>query len=70
MFATKDLSIKHRLGLVSTNRYYKKGVWKFIGTDGWFLISKTGIDYELFANFNQEPEADWIDTQDAIKEGL
>ena len=25
------------------------------------------MTYELFANFNQEPEADWIDTQDAIK---
>lgn len=58
-----------RLGLVSTNRYYKEGGYgNLFGTDGWFLISKNWrLTYELFANFNQEPEADWIDTQDAIK---
>ena len=58
-----------RLGLVSTNRYYKDGGYgNLFGTDGWFLISKNWrLTYELLANFNQEPEANWIDTQDQIE---
>ncbi|MDA9879445.1 carbohydrate binding family 9 domain-containing protein [Flavobacteriaceae bacterium] len=57
-----------RLGLVTTNRYYKEGGYgNLFGTDGWFLISKNWrLTYELLANFNQEPEANWIDSQDAI----
>ena len=58
-----------RLGFVTTNRYYKEGGYgNLFGTDGWFLISKNWrLTYELLANFNQEPEADWIESQDAIK---
>jgi hypothetical protein len=58
-----------RLGLVSTNRYYKDGGYgNLFGTDGWFLISKNWrLTYELMANFNQEPEANWIDTQDELE---
>ena len=58
-----------RLGLVTTNRYYKEGGYgNLFGTDGWFLISKNWrLTYELLANFNQEPEADWIDSQDTIE---
>lgn len=58
-----------RLGLISTNRYYKNGGYgNLFGTDGWFLISKNWrLTYELLANFNQEPEADWIDSQDRIE---
>ena len=57
-----------RLGLISTNRYYKDGGYgNLFGTDGWFLISKNWrLTYELLANFNQEPIADWIDSQDTI----
>ncbi|MDA8947699.1 carbohydrate binding family 9 domain-containing protein [Flavobacteriaceae bacterium] len=57
-----------RLGLISTNRYYKDGGYgNLFGTDGWFLISKNWrLTYELLANFNQEPKADWIDSQDTI----
>ena len=58
-----------RLGLISANRYYKDGGYgNLFGTDGWFLISKNWrLTYELLANFNQEPEADWIDRQDRIE---
>ncbi|MDG2062359.1 MAG: DUF5916 domain-containing protein [Flavobacteriaceae bacterium] len=58
-----------RLGLISTNRYYKDGGYgNLFGTDGWFLISKNWrLTYELLTNFNQEPEADWIDSQDRIE---
>ena len=58
-----------RLGLISTNRYYKEGGYgNLFGTDGWFLISKNWrLTYELLANFNQEPEADWIDNLDRIE---
>jgi len=58
-----------RLGLVSTNRYYKEGGYgNLFGTDGWFLISKNWrLTYELLANFNQEPEAHWIETEDQIQ---
>ena len=57
-----------RLGLVSTNRYYQDGGYgNLFGTDGWFLISKNWrLTYELLANFNQEPLADWINSQDKI----
>ena len=57
-----------RLGFVTTNRYYEEGGYgNLFGTDGWFLISKNWrLTYELLANFNQEPEADWIDSQDRI----
>jgi len=55
--------------LVSTNRYYKEGGYgNLFGTDGWFLISKNWrLTYELLANFNQEPEAHWIETEDQIQ---
>jgi len=58
-----------RLGLVSTNRYYKEGGYgNLFGTDGWFLISKNWrLTYELLTNFNQEPEAHWIETEDQIQ---
>ena len=55
--------------MISTNRYYKDGGYgNLFGTDGWFLISKNWrLTYELLANFNQEPEADWIDNLDRIE---
>ena len=58
-----------RLGLVTTNRYYEEGGYgNLLGTDGWFLISKNWrLTYELLANFNQEPTADWIDSSDTIE---
>ncbi len=57
-----------RLGLISTNRYYKNGGYgNLFGTDGWFLFSKNWrFTYELFLNFNEEPLADWIDTKDQV----
>jgi len=57
-----------RLGLLTTNRYYKNGGYgNLLGTDGWFLLSdKLRFTYELFLNFNKEPNADWIDSNDNI----
>ena len=57
-----------RLGLLTTNRYYKNGGYgNLIGTDGWFLLSdKLRFTYEVFLNFNKEPNADWIDSNDNI----
>ena len=57
-----------RLGLLTTNRYYKNGGYgNLLGTDGWFLLSdKLRFTYELFLNFNKEPHADWIDSNDNI----
>lgn len=57
-----------RLGLLTTNRYYKNGGYgNLVGTDGWFLLSeKLRFTYELFLNFNKEPNADWIDSDDNI----
>ncbi len=57
-----------RLGLLTTNRYYKNGGYgNLLGTDGWFLLSdKLRFTYELFLNFNKEPNADWIDSDDNI----
>ena len=55
-----------RLGMVTTNRYYNDGGYgNLIGTDGWFLFNKNWrLTYELFANFNKEPNANWIDNDD------
>ena len=57
-----------RLGLLTTNRYYKNGGYgNLLGTDGWFLLSdKLRFTYEVFLNFNKEPNADWIDSNDNI----
>ena len=57
-----------RLGLLTTNRYYKNGGYgNLLGTDGWFLLSdKLRFTYELFLNFNKEPNADWIESNDNI----
>ena len=57
-----------RLGLISTNRYFKNGGYgNLLGTDGWFLFSKNWrLTYELSLNFNEEPIADWIDTEDSL----
>ena len=57
-----------RLGLLTTNRYYKNGGYgNLLGTDGWFLLSdKLRLTYEVFLNFNKEPNADWIDSNDNI----
>jgi hypothetical protein len=57
-----------RLGLVTTNRYYKEGGYgNLVGTDGWFLISKNWrLTYEFLANFNQEPKANWIESNDSF----
>ena len=58
-----------RVGLLSTNRYFKNGGYgNIFGTDGWFLFSKNlRLTYEFFFNFNEEPNADWIDTEDTIE---
>ena len=64
----KLLSKNSRLGLLSTNRYYKDGGYgNLFGTDGWFLLTKNlRLTYELFLNLNKEPNADWIDSNDII----
>ena len=57
-----------RLGLLTTNRYYKNGGYgNLLGTDGWFLLSdKLRFTYEVFLNFNKEPNTDWIESNDNI----
>ncbi|MDG1022574.1 MAG: hypothetical protein P8O72_00860 [Flavobacteriaceae bacterium] len=58
-----------RLGMVSTNRYYNNGGYgNLIGTDGWFLFNKNWrLTYELLGNFNKEPNANWIESEDQIE---
>ena len=62
------LNKNSRLGLLSTNRYYKNGGYgNLFGTDGWFLLNKNlRVTYELFFNTNKEPNANWIDSNDFI----
>ena len=62
------LNKNSRLGLLSTNRYYKNGGYgNLFGTDGWFLLTKNlRFTYELFLNINKEPNANWIDSNDII----
>ena len=57
-----------RMGLFSSNRFYEKGGYgNLFGTDGWFLFSKNWrFTYELFFNINEEPVANWIESEDQI----
>ncbi|MCK5443674.1 MAG: carbohydrate binding family 9 domain-containing protein [Maribacter sp.] len=57
-----------RLGMLTTNRFYKNGGYgNLMGTDGWLLLSKNWrFTYEFFANFNKEPVAEWIDSDDVV----
>ncbi|MDC1056085.1 hypothetical protein OAQ07_00855 [Flavobacteriaceae bacterium] len=58
-----------RLGMVTTNRYYTDGGYgNLFGTDGWFLFNKNWrLTYELLGNFNKEPNANWIDSEDQLE---
>lgn len=58
-----------RLGIFTTNRYYQEGGYgNLFATDGWFLISKNWrLTYELLLNFNEEPQANWITSEDTIR---
>ncbi len=60
------ISQKSRVGLLTTNRYFEGGGYgNLIGTDGLFLLGKNWrLSYEVLMNFNKEPIADWIDTDD------
>lgn len=60
------IDAKSRFGFVTTNRYYQGGGFgNLLGTDGLFLFGKNWrLSYEFFLNLNEEPVADWIDTQD------
>ncbi len=60
------ISQKSRVGLLTTNRYFEGGGYgNLIGTDGLFLLGKNWrLSYEVLMNFNEEPIADWIDTDD------
>ena len=55
-----------KYGLFTTNRYYEGGGYgNLFGIDGLFTINKIWrIQFELIKNFNEEPIADWIDTND------
>ena len=57
-----------RMGVVTTNRYYENGGYgNLFGTDGRFILSKNWqLNYEVFANNNLEPEANWIDSDDKL----
>ena len=58
-----------RLGMVTSNRYYTDGGYgNLFGTDGWFLFNKNWrLTYELLGNFNKEPNANWIDSEDQLE---
>jgi len=60
------LSKNSRMGLVTTSRFHQDGGYgNLVGTDGWFLLSKKWrLSYEVFVNFNKEPIADWIETDE------
>jgi hypothetical protein len=63
------INASKRIGIITTNRFHKNGGYgNLIGTDGSFLFSKKWrLSYELFYNYNKEPNADWIETDDKIK---
>ncbi len=59
---------KTRIGMYSSNRFYKDGGYgNLLGIDGLFILNKKWrLNYELFKNFNQEPNKNWIDSSDKI----
>ena len=59
---------KTRIGMYTSNRYYKDGGYgNLVGIDGLLILNKKWrLNYELFKNFNQEPNKNWIDSSDKI----
>ena len=55
-----------KYGFFTTNRYYEGGGYgNLFGIDGLLTVNKIWrIQFELIKNFNEEPIADWIDTDD------
>lgn len=64
------LSKNSRLGMVTTNRFFKEGGYgNLFGIDGVFLIGNNWrFTFEMFQSYNEEPEADWF-TSDATRFG-
>ena len=63
------LNPQARYGAVMMNRFYDGGGYGHLfGLDGLFLINQNWrLSFELFKNFNKEPEQDWIDTDQRIQ---
>ena len=55
-----------KFGVFTTNRFYEGGGYgNLFGIDGMITINKIWrIQFELIKNFNEEPIADWIDSDD------
>ena len=57
-----------KIGLLSTSRYYKGGGYgNVFGLDGLFQLSKNiRISLDILKNFNEEPNVNWIDSEDTF----
>ena len=59
-----------KIGFLSTSRYYKGGGYgNLFGVDGLFQLSNNlRVSFDILKNFNQEPNRDWIDSDDTFDE--
>ena len=59
-----------KYGFFSTNRFYEGGGYgNLFGIDGLFTFNKIWrIQFELIKNYNEEPIADWIDSDDMFSD--
>jgi len=57
-----------KIGLLSTSRYYKGGGYgNVFGLDGLFQLSKNiRISFDILKNYNEEPNVNWIDSEDTF----
>ncbi len=57
-----------KFGFFTTNRYYEGGGYgNLFGIDGLITINKIWrVQFELIKNFNEEPTADWIESDDTF----
>jgi hypothetical protein len=58
----------NRYGFFTTSRYFKEGGYgNLFGIDGLFTFNKIWrFQFELIKNFNKEPEANWIESNDSF----
>ena len=57
-----------QIGFLSTSRYYKGGGYgNLFGFDGMFQLSnKLRVSFDVLKNFNQEPNSNWVDSDDTF----